>query len=152
MQLIKDRQIIENTWTFVDDNKPLPAGDVIISVARWLKEGDALKSHPEKLAIRLQSTENVGDIADALAHIAMVELFFPIFTDGRGFSQAKLLRDRYQFNGEIRAAGHYMVDQIFYMSKVGINAFELTDESQLPLALSLMDDFSFSYQELLFSA
>ncbi len=152
MQIIKDRQIIDNTWTFADDSNPLPSGDVIITLARWQNEAASLKSHPGKLAVRLQSNENVADLADALPHIAMVELYFPVFTDGRGFSQAKLLRERYQFGGEIRAAGHYMVDQVFYMSKVGINAFELTDESQLPLALSLMDDFSVSYQELLFSS
>ncbi len=151
MQIIKDRQIIENSWTFVDDASPLPSTDAIISLERWKKESKTLKNHPAKLAIRLQSSDNVADLADALPHIAMVELFFPAFTDGRGFSQARLLRDQYQFDGEIRAAGHYMVDQVFYMSKVGVNAFDLINQSQLPLALSLMDDFSVSYQELLFS-
>ncbi len=151
MQIIKDLQIIDNAWTFVEDDRPLPASHAIVSLTRWQKDTDTLKSFPGKLAIRLQSHENVADLAGALATIEMVELFFPAFTDGRGFSQARLLRDRFQFDGEIRAAGHYMVDQVFYMSKVGINAFELADESQLPLALSLMDDFSFSYQELLFS-
>jgi uncharacterized protein (DUF934 family) len=151
MQIIKDRKIIDNAWTFVEDNSPLPLTPAIISLNRWQKDADSLKSHSGKLAIRLQSHENIADLTDALTSINMVELFFPIFTDGRGFSQAKLLRDRYQFTGEIRASGHFMVDQVFYMSKVGINAFQLADESQLALAVSLIDDFSVSYQELLFS-
>ena len=151
MQIIKDRQIIENNWSFIEDNQALPMGNVIISLSRWQAEKTQLKQHATQLGLRLQSSDNVADIAQDLAHFDLIELHFPVFTDGRGFSQAKLLRDRYQYTGEIRASGHFMVDQVFYMTKVGINAFDLNDEKQLPLAISLMDDFSVSYQELLFA-
>ena len=151
MQIIKDRQIIENNWSFIEDNQALPMGNLIISLSRWQAEKPQLQQHAAPLGLRLQSSDNVADIAQDLAHFDLIELHFPVFTDGRGFSQAKLLRDRYQYTGEIRASGHFMVDQVFYMTKVGINAFDLNDEKQLPLAISLMDDFSVSYQELLFA-
>ncbi|WP_198243785.1 DUF934 domain-containing protein [methane-oxidizing endosymbiont of Gigantopelta aegis] len=151
MQIIKDRQIIENNWSFIEDDQALPTGNVIISVSRWQTGKPQLQQHVAQLGLRLQPSDNVADIAQDLAHFDLIDLHFPVFTDGRGFSQAKLLRDRYQYAGEIRASGNFMVDQVFYMTKVGINAFELNNEKQLPLAISLMDDFSVSYQELLFA-
>ncbi len=151
MQIIKDRQIIENNWSFIEDDQALPTGNVIISLSRWQAGKPQLQQHVTQLGLRLQPSDNITDIAQDLAHFDLIDLHFPVFTDGRGFSQAKLLRDRYQYAGEIRASGNFMVDQVFYMTKVGINAFELNDEKQLPLAISLMDDFSVSYQELLFA-
>jgi len=151
MQIIKDRQIIKNNWQFIEDDQALPTTDAIISLCRWQAEKSQLQNHAGRLGLRLQSADNVADIAPDLSHFDLIDLHFPVFTDGRGFSQAKLLRDRYQYTGEIRASGGFMVDQVFYMTKVGFNAFELADEKQLPLAISLMDDFSVSYQELLFA-
>ncbi len=151
MQIIKDKQLIDNTWTFVDDESELIDGDIVITLPRWKKDRDKLLSRTGKLGIRLEPADNTADIADDLNHFELIEVNFPVFTDGRAFSHARLLRDRYHYQGEIRATGNFMVDQIFYLTKVGVNAFELNDESLLPLALSVMDDFSTDYRQVLFA-
>jgi len=151
MQIIKDKQLIDNTWTFIDDESELIDGDIVITLPRWIKDRDLLLSRTGRLGIRLEPADNTADIADDLNHFELIEVNFPVFTDGRAFSHARLLRDRYHYQGEIRATGNFMVDQIFYLSKVGVNAFELNDESLLPLALAVMDDFSADYRQVLFA-
>ncbi len=151
MQIIKDKQIIDNTWTFVDDESELIDGDIVITLPRWIKDRDTLLSRTDRLGIHLEPADNTADIADDLNHFELIEVNFPVFTDGRAFSHARLLRDRYHYQGEIRATGNFMVDQIFYLTKVGVNAFELNDESLLPLALAVMDDFSADYRQVLFA-
>ena len=70
---------------------------------------------------------------------------FPVFTDGRGFSYGRELRER-GYQGELRAAGHFIRDQLTYLSRCGFDAFQMADESQLEDALASLDDFSESYQ------
>lgn len=146
MQIIRDKQIIPDTWTFIADDSPLQEGDICVSMSRWKKDAATLKNHTGKLGVRLASTDNVIELADTIADIHLVELDFPAFTDGRGFSQARLLRHRFNYQGEIRATGKFMADQAFYMSRVGINAFAMQSEKELQTALSTLDDFSVSYQ------
>lgn len=146
MQIIKDKQIIDNTWTFIADDSVLINGDISVSPARWNKEKEQILNHNGKQGMRLSPTDKVEDIADDLEHISLIELDFPAFTDGRGFSQARLLRSRYNYQGEIRAIGGYMPDQVFYLSRVGVNAFQLKNEEELPLSLSTMNDFTVNYQ------
>jgi uncharacterized protein (DUF934 family) len=92
----------------------------------------------------LETADNSESLV-SVDDLSLIELNFPVFTDGRLFSQAKLLRSRSGYQGEIRAIGNFMVDQVFYMSKVGINAFDL-DESSISVALHSLKDFSVSYQ------
>ncbi len=146
MQIIKDNQIIDNTWTFIADDNELINGDIIVSSSRWRKEKSQILNLKGKKGLRLSSTDKIEGIADDLEHISLIELDFPAFNDGRGFSQARLLRGRYHYTGEIRAIGGYMVDQVFYLKRVGVNAFQLKNEKELPLALSCMSDFTVSYQ------
>lgn len=146
MQIIKNKQIIDNTWTFIADGSELIDGDISITPTRWNKEKEQILNHHGKQGLRLSPTDKIEDIADDLKLISLIELDFPAFTDGRGFSQARLLRNRYQYQGEIRAIGGYMADQVFYLSRVGVNAFQLGNEKELPLALSTMNDFTVSYQ------
>ncbi len=148
MQIIKDKQIIDDNWTFISDDEAFPESNdnVCVSFSRWKQDKEHLLSRNGKLGIRLQPTDPVAEISNDLDHFSLIELDFPTFTDGRGFSQAHLLRKRYHFQGEIRATGNYMPEQVFYLSRVGINAFQLTQEKQLNAALATMDDFSVSYQ------
>ena len=146
MQILKDREIIEDNFRHITDEEIIEGDNISISLARWQQEKDQLQQHDGKLGVRLGSTDSIEAIAGDLSDISLIELNFPAFTDGRLFSTAKLLRQRYGYQGEIRAVGHFMVDQIFYLSKIGVNAFQLSNEAQLPLALTLLDDFSVSYQ------
>jgi uncharacterized protein (DUF934 family) len=146
MQIIKDKQIINDNWSHVPDDAELKAGDITVSLARWKKDKQQLLHHDGKIGVRLEPSDSVDDIAENLGKFELIELNFPAFADGRTFSHAWLLRNRYQYKGEIRATGHYMPDQVFYLSRVGINAFNLEKTEDLPVALSTLNDFTVTYQ------
>lgn len=146
MQIIKDRQIIEDNYCYISDDENLSSGNISVSLARWQQEKAQLLKHNGKVGLRLNFDDNVDLISDDLNDIPLIELSFSFFGDGRLFSRAKLLRSRFNYQGEIRAVGNFIVDQIFYLSKVGVNAFQLNNPEQLPVALKTLDDFSVSYQ------
>ncbi|MCF6202069.1 MAG: DUF934 domain-containing protein [Methylococcaceae bacterium] len=146
MKIIKDKKIIEDNWTHIADDDKIPKGNITVSLSRWKKEKIKLLARKENTGIRLSPSDKVEDIADDLEQISLVALEFPAFTDGRSFSHAKLLRSRYGFNSEIRAIGNYMPDQVFYLVRVGVNAFQLESPELLDTALSTMNDFTVQYQ------
>jgi uncharacterized protein (DUF934 family) len=146
MQIIKDQQIIDNTWHAIADDGELPAGDISVSFARWQHDKPQLLAHDGKLGVRIRPADNVADIAGDLKDLQLIELDFPDFADGRLFSHAWLLRARYGFQGEIRATGHYMTGQVFYLSRVGVNAFNPEKPEDLPVVLANLQDFTVNYQ------
>lgn len=147
MQIIKDRQLIENTWTFIGDDSPLAeTGDVTVTLTRWLANKDQLLKRSGKTGVRLNPSDQIESLTDDLPNIDVIELNFPIFGDGRLFSQARLLRSRDGYQGEIRAVGDYLPDQVFYLSRVGVNAFEFADPNHIQEALAAMNNFSVRYQ------
>jgi len=101
---------------------------------------------PDAKVIRLEPTDDPGSVADQLAGVARVEVNFPKFGDGRGYSIARLLRERYGYKGELRAVGHITRDHLFFMESVGFDAFELREGEDLHEALAGFSDFSESYQ------
>lgn len=146
MKIIKDKQIVEDSWTHLSDDNKITKGNITVSLSRWNKEKATLNNHQGKLGIRLAPADKVADIAKDLNKIELIALEFPAYTDGRLFSQARLLRSRYNFMGEIRAMGSYMPDQVFYLSRVGVNAFQVEKPEDISVALSTMDDFTVKYQ------
>ncbi len=148
MQIIKDRQLCADTWHYVaDDVSALPAGNVCVSLARWLKTQPELLKHGGELGVRIDPTDNITDLAESLDRIGLIELNFPKFADGRLFSLAWLLRSRYGFKGEIRAVGQFMPDQVFYLSRVGVNGFMPEKSEHLAMILGHFRDFSANYQQ-----
>lgn len=101
---------------------------------------------PDEEVLRLQPTDDPAAFADRLARVARVEVNFPKFGDGRGFSIARLLRERYGYPGELRAVGHVVRDHLYYMECCGFDAFELKDGEDANEALSGFGDFSEAYQ------
>ena len=101
---------------------------------------------PEAGVIRLEPGDDPAAVAHALAGAARVEVSFPKFGDGRGYSIAKLLRTRYGYRGELRAVGHITRDHLYYMERVGFDAFELREGEDPAEALSAFETFSVSYQ------
>ncbi len=146
MQIIKDQQIIANNWQYIADNDSLPTGNITVSLTRWLQNQVQLQQHTGQIGVRIEADADINLLTKNLTKITLIELNFPAFTDGRGFSQARLLRDNLQYQGELRAIGNYMLDQVFYLTKVGVNAFALKTVKELETALSTMQDFSYSYQ------
>jgi len=146
MKIIKDKQIIENSWQHIADDAQLVDGDITVSLTRWQQHAPELENHQGKIGVRLAPNDSVEEFSGDLSKISLVALEFPAFTDGRSFSQARLLRSRYDYRGEIRAIGSYMPDQVFYLSRVGVNSFELETPKELETAFSTMNDFTVNYQ------
>ena len=146
MQIIKDKKIVDETWSYVTNDDELKTGDICVSLARWKQDKQQLVVHAGKVGVRIGPADTVDDIAPDLKNIQLIELDFPDFADGRLFSHAWLLRGRYNYQGEIRATGHYMTDQVFYLSRVGVNAFSPEKVEDLPVVLSHLNDFTVKYQ------
>jgi uncharacterized protein (DUF934 family) len=147
MQIIKDKQIVDDSWSYVADDEELKDGDISVSLARWKKDKQRLLKTNGNIGVRISPADSVENIAGDLKNIQLIELDFPAFADGRIFSHAWLLRGRYNYQGEIRATGHFMRDQVYYLSRVGVNAFSLGKAEDLPVALSNLNDFSVNYQK-----
>src|SRR6266853_1571697 len=96
--------------------------------------------------VRLEPTDDPASVADRLDRVARVEVNFPKFGDGRGYSIARLLRERYGYKGELRAVGEVVRDHLFYMESCGFDAFLLRDGEDPVEALSGFEDFSEAYQ------
>lgn len=149
MRIIKDRKIVEDDWQHVNGEvgDELPDGKIIVSLSRWKAErDDLLRRKNSGLGVQLEPDEHADEIADDLAHLEVVALNFPVFRDGRGYSTARLLRDRHGYAGELRAVGDVLRDQIFYMHRCGFDAFEVSEGRDLDDALKAFDEFSVTYQ------
>jgi uncharacterized protein (DUF934 family) len=146
-KIIKDRQIVEDRWHYIDDEHALPhEGAVIVSWNRWLQERGDLIARKLELGVRVCGNVDPATVAADCRHFCVIALEFPQLKDGRCYSHARLLRERYGYAGELRAVGEVLRDQMFYMHRVGINAFELPLGRDAQSALSAFDDFSLSYQ------
>jgi uncharacterized protein (DUF934 family) len=120
----------EDAFTFVPDDEQVPAaGDVIVSMARLLGEGDALLSAGRRVGVRIQPHEQVEDLAYDLPRLAVVELNFAKFRDGRPYSTARILRGRLAYRGEVRAVGDVLREQALHMTRCGFDAFVPADGS-----------------------
>ena len=116
-----------DSLTAVADDAALPEGPVLVSLARFHKEREALLARDTALGIRLQSSENPEKLGEDVHHFALIALEFPKFRDGRAFSWARILRTRLGFKGEIRAVGDFLLDQMNYQHRVGFDAWEVSD-------------------------
>ena len=140
---IRQGKPAQDRWTLVrDDQAALPAGPAIVPLARW-QAGEP----SDALAPWLSSdTELTPALADELGKAPLIAIDFPKFTDGRGYSLARLLRERYGYEGEIRAIGDVLVDQCFFLTRCGFDALSLREDQRLDDALQALDAFSRAYQ------
>jgi uncharacterized protein (DUF934 family) len=147
MQVVKNKQLVENTWVYLPEAEALVVnGDVVVSLARWQQERPQLLSHNGKCGIRLVPSDTLEGMVGDLSYFDLVELSFPELADGRLFSLAWLLRGRYGYKGEIRAVGSYLPEQVFYLSRVGVDAFVPNREVDIHAILAGLQDFSVAYQ------
>ncbi len=128
MPLIKGGRFVEDRFVNLPDDAEASPSPVIVSLARFQAERAALLARGAPFGVRLKSGESPEALKDDLAKIALVALEFPAFRDGRGFSWARMLRTRFAFKGEIRAVGNFLYDQLAFMTRVGIDAFEVRQD------------------------
>ena len=137
MALVKNNLIIEDEWALVEDDAALVDGPVIVSLKRWTDDRENLLSRSGSLGIVLKSSENPDEILQDLQFFQVIALDFPAFTDGRAYSYARLLRERHSFDGEIRAVGNVLRDQISLMHRCGFDAFEINEDDEKALKIWL---------------
>lgn len=146
---IKDRKPAEDEWmpfTGLEDSDSLPTGDIYVPLEEWVSARDMLLGRNSRLGVSLKNTDDLSLIKSDLERLDLIVLEFPKMADGRAFTQARLLRDRYGFKGEIRATGDVLHDQLFYMQRCGFNAFELRSGQDLTGSLKAFTEMTVTYQ------
>jgi uncharacterized protein (DUF934 family) len=148
MAFIKDRKLAHDPWHLLRaSDDALPAtGKVIVPLAFWRQHRDELMARADGVGVWLLATDQPREIAADLPHLQVVAVNFATFNDGRGYSTARLLRERYGWRGELRAIGDVLSDQIFYLTRVGFDAFELSEGQDVETVLGRFEDFSETYQ------
>lgn len=119
--------LVEDPFTAVDDAAILPHGDVIISLARFQADGEALLAEGRAIGVRIEADEDVEALAYDLPRLSLVALAFPKFGDGRAYSSVRILRERLGYAGEVRAVGDVLREQAQFMIRTGFDAFEPAD-------------------------
>ena len=147
-QVLLDGKMVTDQWLFVGDEDPLPTGSypVAVPVSRWLADHEACIAYPGPKGIVLTNTQDLHLLDKNLQQLDLICIDFPTAVDGRGYSQARLLRQRYGYEKELRAVGDVMVDQLFLMARCGINAFSLRPGEDVIQASRFLQPFSFTYQ------
>ena len=120
-------RFVADQWSIAGDDEALPNGAVFVSKARWLAERAALGGR-NALGLVLEPGDRLDDLVEDLPRFAAIAIRFPRFADGRGYSLARLLRERYGFTGELRAIGDILLDQVAHFFRVGFDT--LTVEHQ----------------------
>lgn len=147
MRIIEDGAIVEDAWIHIADGAELPAsGDVIVSLERYREQRDALRARGGQLGVRLRSDQEAKSVAEFVNELSVIAIEFPGFKDGRGYTTARLLRDRFGFKGQLRAVGDVLRDQLFYMKRCGFDAYELKPGKDIEGAVQAFRDFSVTYQ------
>lgn len=147
MPLIKNGAAIEDRWETLADDTPLPADrPVVVSHARWLAERGALDGRNAPLGLALPNTADSEALNGDVHRFDLIALHFPKFGDGRAYSQARILRERLGFKGELRATGNVLRDQLLAMHRVGFDAFEIERPDAAEAFRSALADLTVFYQ------
>lgn len=159
--LIRDGRIADDSWRWLLDAEverlsyPAEDGllpdfpahrDLIVPLALWQRRREDLVERGGRLGVRLAPDEGPEAIARDLSHFDLVAVNFPVFTDGRGYSTGRLLRERYAFNGELRAVGEVLRDQLLALHRCGFDAFQLRKDRDAGAACDALREFSAFYQ------
>ncbi|HXE39055.1 MAG TPA: DUF934 domain-containing protein [Azonexus sp.] len=153
-QLIKNNAVTADTWTTLElaegetpETVTLPDGDIIFPFAVWQARKAEIISRHKRIGLLLTGDDRVEEVATELDYFIVIAVAFPKFVDGRGYSTASLLRQRYGYQGELRAVGDVLHDQLFFMRRVGFDSYALKDGKDVVYALQAgFSSFSDAYQ------
>jgi uncharacterized protein (DUF934 family) len=146
-ELISDRKIGESTWQHVpDDAEALPGGDITVTLSYWKEHKPDLLARDGRVGVRVCAGDDPAELSADLDSIPLVVLQFETLVDGRSYSHAYLLRTRLGYRGELRAVGDVHRDQLNFLARCGVNAFELPDGDNAEAALDAFKDYSVVYQ------
>jgi uncharacterized protein (DUF934 family) len=146
-EVILDRQVVQDDFQRVEEVHALESNqNVIVPLKLFLENVERLLNRSGKTGIQLQPADTLEALIPYLPELAVVAIEFPVFTDGRGYSLARLLRDQHHYAGQVRAVGDVFQDQLHYLSRSGFNAFQLRPGESATEALQGFGVFSDAYQ------
>jgi uncharacterized protein (DUF934 family) len=146
VKIIRDRAIVDDDFVFVSDGAEQPAdAKPLVPLADYIRTHETLLARHAAVGVRIPSDKLPSDIPE-LQRLALIAIEFPRFTDGRGYSVARMLRERHGYRGELRAVGWVLRDQLRYLERCGFTAFELKPGKPLESGLEAFTEFSVAYQ------
>jgi uncharacterized protein (DUF934 family) len=147
MPLVKNGMIIEDAFVPLADDAELPDdGAVLISATRLLADPEGVARRRGKTGVIWPNNRDVDDLVPYLDRLATVALVFPSFRDGRAYSQARLLRERFLYRGELRATGQVLRDQFVFMQRAGFDAFAVKKPADAEAFVLTSKRYSVFYQ------
>jgi uncharacterized protein (DUF934 family) len=147
MPLVKQGRITTDLFVHIADGAELPDdGAILVPAARFLEDPKALLKRTGKVGVIWPNNRDLDDLVPYLNRLAAVALVFPSFRDGRAYSQARLLRERHGYDGELRATGQVLRDQFVFMSRAGFDAFEVKKDADADAFAATMKRYSVFYQ------
>ena len=147
MPLVKNGRITTDLFVHVTEGAELPGdGAILVTAARFLEDPEAVLKHAGKVGVLWPNNRDLDDLVPYLDRLAAVALVFPTFRDGRAYSQARLLRERHGYDGELRATGQVLRDQFVFMSRAGFDAFEVKKDADADAFAETMKRYSVFYQ------
>jgi len=147
MPLVKQGRITTDMFVHIADGAELPGdGAILVPAARFLEDPEGLLKRAGKVGVIWPNNRDLDDLVPYLGRLAAVALVFPSFRDGRAYSQARLLRERHGFDGELRATGQVLRDQFVFMLRAGFDTFEVKKDSDAEAFASTAKRYSVFYQ------
>jgi uncharacterized protein (DUF934 family) len=147
MPLVKGGKIQADGYVHIADDAALPeSGAVLVSAARFLADPELVLQRREKVGVIWPNNRDVEDLLPYVERLALIALAFPSFRDGRAYSQARLLRERYFFRGELRATGQVLRDQFVFMLRAGFDAFDVKKQADAEAYSQTVKRYSVFYQ------
>jgi uncharacterized protein (DUF934 family) len=144
-RLLRDGQIVVDEWRHPGDDAESRDAPVILPFDRWLAARESTRAAGNRSGVLIEPAQAIEPLGGALPGLALIAINFPGVSEGRGYSQARLLRERWKFAGELRAVGFVRRDLVFFMARCGFNSFELP-EAELEAAREALKTFSADYQ------
>ena len=147
MPLVKQGRITTDLFVHVADGAEWPGdGAILVPAARFLEDPETVLKRAGKVGVIWPNNRDLDDLVPYLDRLAAVALVFPSFRDGRAYSQARLLRERHGYGGELRATGQVLRDQFVFMSRAGFDAFEVKKDADADAFVATMKSYTVFYQ------
>lgn len=145
--VIRNREIVQDDWEYLGAEDAVPeGGKVIVELARWKQEREALLQAAEEVGVLLRGDDDPKELLEDFEHLSAISLDFPKFADGRCYSHARLLRERYGWQKDLRAHGDILRDQAFFLWRCGVDVLEIREDKDINDALEAFREFSVTYQ------
>lgn len=147
MRVIKENSVIEDEWELYDAlDAPSDESDAIFPYSLWREHQEEIKKRKGRSGVCVEGSDDIDEVAKDLSHFDIVAIDFPAFKDGRGYSHARILREFHGYDGDLRASGDILRDQLFFLQRCGFSSFQLREDKDTGDALKGFNDFSVKYQ------